>query len=1008
MRTQHRDLASVRSCALSAHDKWKALVTRTLFALVLAIAGAWCQHAHAQAAPMMTVAKVLAFNSDNDLSGTVTEGDILHFTVTATNAGNVPLTNVVVSDPLLFPASNTCATVLAKGNNCPLSGTHTVTATDVANGVFTNTGSATSREITTPVNSNTVNTPVFGSPAMKVKVVLSSFTDSDNSGNVTPGDTLFYQVTASNTGNVALTNVHVTDGSAPPVDCSPVAPLGTCVLSTSYVVQASDLAAGAVKNTGSATSTEVPGPINNTLSTPVFASPVLSLVSGNNQVGVVGEHSTHPLVVHLVDSNNQPFVGKTVTWQVTSGVATPDGGSSNTDNAGNAQMGFTYGATTGAIVIRAAFGTSTVDFNAMAQSYQVTVLSGNGQTAGPGQPLPQDFVVQVSLPSGITALATQGAHPNALPTLAGVAVQWQVISGGGSLSQGASTVTGPNGQTTNHYTLGAAAGVNQVRVVVPGGASVTFNASSAANVALQIVSGNAQSLATNTPSAPLVVELTNNGVPIPNATIAWSATNAILATATSVTDSSGRASNTARVTNPGAATVTASSSTPPAGPTTFGLNGGIANLGGLTPQQGQIAHAIDNACPALAARASLTPAEQDLLTQCQALAFSAGQDPDQARNALTEMFSNVAFLQTSAALLISTAQFDNIKARIAALRSGTGGTHFGGLAFNTPDGSLQFGSLGDSLPGFADPKKDEKKQEVGTDFDRWGFFASGTFGKGTSDPRQVTPGFGFNTNGLTAGVDYRYSDKLIFGVSAGYAKYNADVNAGAGGMDTTGWSLSAYSTFYRQDSWYLDGVLTFGSNNYDINRQIVYTLTTSTGITSVNQRATASAGGSTFAGALTLGRDFSKGPWSFGPYFRGTYTILNFDNYQEVLQAGTGNGLGLAIQARDLKSTASVLGAKVNYASSQSWGVLMPHAEIEWQHEFQDSPDSIVAHFIHDPTATPIQVTGDSIDTDFFRLGLGLSFVFTHGRSGFIYYEKTLGRTGITQDNIAIGLRLEF
>jgi uncharacterized protein with beta-barrel porin domain len=438
------------------------------------------------------------------------------------------------------------------------------------------------------------------------------------------------------------------------------------------------------------------------------------------------------------------------------------------------------------------------------------------------------------------------------------------------------------------------------------------------------------------------------------------------------------------------------------------------NILGLTPPQSQVANAIDNACPALAARTNLTPAEQDLLAQCQALAFSAGQDPDQARNALTEMFSSVAFLQTSAALLISNAQFDNIKARIAALRSGTGGAHFGGLAFNTPDGSLPIGSVSDTLLGFADPQKNDKSdgdkgKEVGSDFSRWGFFASGTFGHGTSDPRQVTPGFGFNTNGLTAGVDYRYSDKLIFGVSAGYAKYNANLTVGAGGMDTTGWSLSAYSTFFRQDSWYVDGVLTFGSNNYDISRTIIYTLTTNTGTMSVNQMATASAGGSTFAGALTFGRDFSKGPWSFGPYFRGTYTLMNFDNYQETLQAGApGNGLGLAIQARDLKSTASVLGAKVNYASSQSWGVVMPHAEVEWEHEFQDSPDSIVAHFIHDPTATPIQVSADSIDTDFFRLGLGLSFVFTHGRSGFIYYEKTLGRTGITQDNIAIGLRLEF
>jgi hypothetical protein len=72
------------------------------------------------------------------------------------------------------------------------------------------------------------------------------------------------------------------------------------------------------------------------------------------------------------------------------------------------------------------------------------------------------------------------------------------------------------------------------------------------------------------------------------------------------------------------------------------------------------------------------------------------------------------------------------------------------------------------------------------------------------------------------------------------------------------------------------------------------------------------------------------------------------------------------------------------------------------------SPDSITAHFLQDPTATQIQVNGDPIDTNFFRLGLGMSFVLPKGRSGFIYYEKTLGRTGITQDNLAIGIRLEF
>ena len=146
-------------------------------------------------------------------------------------------------------------------------------------------------------------------------------------------------------------------------------------------------------------------------------------------------------------------------------------------------------------------------------------------------------------------------------------------------------------------------------------------------------------------------------------------------------------------------------------------------------------------------------------------------------------------------------------------------------------------------------------------------------------------------------------------------------------MDTHGWSLSAYSTFFHQDSWYLDGVFTYGSNTYDITRDIVYTLTTNTGTTSVNQVASSNSSGSTLAGALTFGRDFVKGPWSFGPYFRGTYTRISFDGSQEILLSGLpGNGLGFAIEGRDLKSVASVLGAKLNYVSSQSWGVMMPHA----------------------------------------------------------------------------------
>ncbi|MBS0214055.1 MAG: autotransporter domain-containing protein [Proteobacteria bacterium] len=1058
--------------------------------------------------PAMTVVKALTNVTGGNAAGNAIQGSVLTYTVTATNTGTSVLGNVQVSDPLTSPSSTTCATV-GVGGTCVLTGSYTVTATDVSNGSISNTGSASANQFSAPIPSNTVKTPVSPTATMSVTKTLASVAGGSPT-HVVPGNVLTYDVTATNTGNVTLATVTVSDPLTTPstTTCSNVAVNATCVLSGTYTATTADASNGSISNTGSATAgAQITTAVTQTLNTPVFApnptiaivsgnnqtgtpnnalpaplvvsvlnngsaaagvtvnwavtsgsatlgsatsvtaangqatntvtlganpgavtitatradyttqsvtfsetngSPVLTIVSGNNQVGVTGTAALHPMVVNLTNGAGAPFANQTVTWQVTSGSATVNSGTSTTDANGNAQMGFSYGATPGAIAISATVAGSSVSFSETALGYVITITGGNNQTAAPGQALPQPFQVNVSIPGGVTITARQKQpHPMFAGGVSGVAVQWTVLSGGGSLASGASTVTDGSGNSSNQYTMGTGTGPNTVQVSVIGGNSVTFTATPMTAATMTIVSGNNQHLAPGTASQPLVVQVMSGSSPVVGLTVNWSASNATLASATSVTDSNGRATNTAQVSVVGAATVTASTTNPTSGPATFGLNGGLSLISGLTPLQGQITGALDNACTALAAMTNLTPAQQDLLNQCNALAGAAGSNPSQVLGAIDQMFSDSAYLETSAAMLISTAQFDNIKARIAALRSGTGGDHFGGLAFSTPNGSLPIGSLAASSLNASDSDKD--KQEAGAGFDRWGFFLSGTFSHGSADPRQSLPGYGFNTNGVTGGVDYRFNDHFIAGISAGFAKYRAGINAnGAGGMDTTGWSLSAYSTFFQKDNWYVDGVFTWGNNSYNLSRTIVYTLTGPGGTTTVNQSATGKDSGTTLAAAITLGRDFNKGPWSFGPYFRGTWTRVNFDGYQETLQPGSGSGLGLAVQTHALTSTASVLGAKVNYASSQNWGVWMPHAEVEWQHEFQTSPDAITARFLADPTQTPITANGFPIDSDFFRLGLGMSFVFPQGRSGFVYYEKILGRTGITQDNIAVGLRIEF
>jgi outer membrane autotransporter protein len=530
---------------------------------------------------------------------------------------------------------------------------------------------------------------------------------------------------------------------------------------------------------------------------------------------------------------------------------------------------------------------------------------------------------------------------------------------------------------------------------------------------LAIVSGNNQTLPTRTDSAPLVVELrTTTGVPLVGASLLWISENAQTSTTRTVTDDQGRASNIAQVLLPGVARVTVQvegSSATTGGSVVFTLNGGVANIPTLDEPEETVGDAIDQLCPNLAGDSTLTPGEADLLARCLELVNNAGANPGQVEEALVQLQQDIALAQADAALLAAATQFNNVKTRMAALRSGAMGIDVGGLAIANSSGTMPLSFLPSSVVQGEDVNEGGGSAEVGSDFSRWGFFASGTIGRGEHDADSVTPEYDYDTQGLTAGIDYRVNESWIVGASLGYNQQDTEVGDGRGGIDASGWSVSGYTTWYHANNWYLDGVLTFGSNDYDISRSILYDIVaTGGGVTRVDQTATGSSGGDQLSLAVSFGRDFQSGAWSYGPYLRGNYTRLEFDGYDEVLEAGIGNGLGLSVEGRELKSMTGVVGGKVTYAISRDWGILMPHAQIEWEHEFKDDPQSLVTRFLNDPTRTTIRERGVDVDTDYYNIGFGLSALFPGGRSAFFYYEHLAGSEGVSQDNLSLGVRIEF
>ncbi|NBS31196.1 MAG: DUF11 domain-containing protein, partial [Actinobacteria bacterium] len=190
-------------------------------------------------APSQTLEKEVT--SKTGTAGTYALGDVVTYTITHTNTGNVTLNSVLIKDLKLTASTasgqtGSCAAV-APGATCVLVGTYTIQQADKDAGTFTNTASVTSTEIPTPLeDDNTIILQANENPTLSK--ALTSNADEDSSNSITVGDTLTYTVTLLNDGDVTLTDTVVSDDKITPSSksCATVAVNATCVLVGTYSV----------------------------------------------------------------------------------------------------------------------------------------------------------------------------------------------------------------------------------------------------------------------------------------------------------------------------------------------------------------------------------------------------------------------------------------------------------------------------------------------------------------------------------------------------------------------------------------------------------------------------------------------------------------------------------------------------------------------------------------------------------------------------------------------------
>ena len=210
------------------------------------------------AVPGLALEKLGEFTDENS-DGVAQVGETIAYTFEVTNTGNVPLSDISVSDSMIAsvmcPSGNPIP-VLATGASEICTGSYSLTQGDIDAGQKDNTATANSAEIGPVTADVSISLPTNSSLVLAKSGI---FSDENNDGAAQVGETIAYTFEVTNTGNVTLSTVSVTDPMVASIMCpssNPIpllAPGASEICTGSYSVTQADVNAGVKENMATAT-----------------------------------------------------------------------------------------------------------------------------------------------------------------------------------------------------------------------------------------------------------------------------------------------------------------------------------------------------------------------------------------------------------------------------------------------------------------------------------------------------------------------------------------------------------------------------------------------------------------------------------------------------------------------------------------------------------------------------------------------------------------------------------
>lgn len=208
-------------------------------------------------------------------------GDLLAYSYLVTNSGTVTITSpiTVTDDRITAPNTVSCPALppggLAPNGQLTCTGSYVVTQADLNQGSVTNIATATDGTSTSPPDSVTINATQLPAITLDKTATVADSNGDGITGDA--GDVITYAFSVTNTGNVLLGPVTVTDPLLPGLSCTvlllpPGATASCAASSNTYIITFADEAATAVNNTATATG-DAPGTAPDATATDSVSTP---------------------------------------------------------------------------------------------------------------------------------------------------------------------------------------------------------------------------------------------------------------------------------------------------------------------------------------------------------------------------------------------------------------------------------------------------------------------------------------------------------------------------------------------------------------------------------------------------------------------------------------------------------------------------------------------------------------------------------------------------------------